>query len=78
MGIVIPRPAIRARESRAIHAKLAAHHRRTSFEVINLKDGESHGLYPTMGEAIGCVEFDGLTEFQVWRGDALLRCVEFA
>ena len=39
------------------------------YEVINLETGESHGTYETLERARGCVAFDGLTAYQIWRGD---------
>lgn len=76
MGFVVPRPAMRARESRRIHAALAALAQRTMFDVIDLSTDESHGLFETLERARGCVEFDGLTAYQIWRGDNLIVSVE--
>jgi hypothetical protein len=78
MGFVHPRPAMRAAESRRVAAKLAAHWQRTSFAVRALPGLEDHGNYPTLDEARGCVAFDGLEQFQIWRGDALIESVEEA
>jgi hypothetical protein len=38
------------------------------YEVIDLDTDESHGLYPSLDEARGCVEFDKLRAYQIWRG----------
>jgi hypothetical protein len=78
MGQVIPRPAMRGRESRRIHEALAALAQRTMFDVINLDTDKSHGLYDSLERARGCVEFDGLTAYQIWRGDNLITSVEAA
>ena len=39
------------------------------FEVINLHTGESHGEYETLEQARGCVAFDRLDAYQIWRED---------
>jgi hypothetical protein len=36
------------------------------YEVLNLKTGQSHGLYDTLDEARGCVDYDRLTQWQIW------------
>jgi hypothetical protein len=79
MGKVrMQREPMRARERRIIEARLRDHHQRTSFEVIDLTDDrlESHGLFETLSEARGCVEFDGLTAYAIWRGNTRVECVE--
>ena len=38
------------------------------YEVINLETDESHGDFDTLEEARGCVAFDGLNAYQIWRG----------
>jgi hypothetical protein len=49
----------------------------TMYSVIDLdavlgsqRDG---GEYETLGEARGCVAFDGLDHWQIWHGDALVE-----
>lgn len=39
-----------------------------AYEVINLETEESHGIYDSLDEARGCVQFDGLQSYQIWRG----------
>lgn len=38
------------------------------FQVINLETDESHGVYETLGEARGCVQFDRLKFYSIWAG----------
>lgn len=38
------------------------------YEVINLDTDESHGVYDTLEEARGCVAFDRLRAYSIWRG----------
>jgi hypothetical protein len=38
------------------------------YEVINLDTEESHGVYETLEEARGCVQFDKLHAYSIWRG----------
>ena len=38
------------------------------FEVINLENDESHGVYETLCQARGCVQFDRLHAYQIWSG----------
>lgn len=37
-----------------------------TYEVMNLKNKKSHGVYDTLDEARGCVAFDRLTEWEIW------------
>lgn len=46
------------------------------YEVINLRTLESHGEYDSLDQARGCVEFDRLTAYAIWRGDERVECVE--
>jgi hypothetical protein len=39
------------------------------YEVINLDTEESHGVFETLGEARGCVQFDRLRAYSIWQGD---------
>lgn len=39
------------------------------YEVINLDTDESHGVYETLEEARGCVAFDKLRAYSIWRGE---------
>jgi hypothetical protein len=47
-----------------------------SYEVINLDTDESHGVYETLGEARGCVQFDRLRAYSIWRGDIRIECCD--
>jgi hypothetical protein len=38
------------------------------YEVIDLDTEESHGIYDTLSEARGCVQFDRLRAYAIWRG----------
>jgi hypothetical protein len=38
------------------------------FEVTNTDTGESHGTYPTLEQARGCVRFDKLRVYSIWQG----------
>jgi hypothetical protein len=38
------------------------------YEVINLTTDESHGVYKSLDEARGCVRFDRLGAYSIWRG----------
>jgi len=40
-----------------------------NYEVINLKTKASHGKYETLTEARGCVSYDRLTAWEIWRND---------
>lgn len=42
-----------------------------SYQVINHDTGGNHGCYGTIEEARGCVEFDRLRRWEIWRGDQL-------
>lgn len=44
----------------------AACPRPTGYEVMNLRTGQSHGVYKTLDEARGCVAYDRLTSWQIW------------
>lgn len=67
MGFVIPRPAIRARQSRQIAARLAAYDFERQFHVYD-EDGDRHGSFNTIDEARGCVAFDGIHDALIVRG----------
>lgn len=38
------------------------------YEVINLETDTSHGIYDSLELARGCVEFDRLSTYSIWRG----------
>lgn len=47
------------------------------FEVFNLDTDESHGCYPTLEQARGCVLFDKLRAYSIWRDDSIrVECCE--
>ena len=56
------------RMNRRVHNAMAELDRRERFHVYDA-DGDCHGDYASLAEARGCVSFDGLTEFQIIRGD---------
>jgi hypothetical protein len=63
--------------ARALKEELEA--ARLPYEVIDLNDHSSHGDYPTVDEARGCVEFDRLKSYQIWyRGTRIVECQEAA
>ncbi len=37
-----------------------------TYRVINVETGEKHGVFDTLDEARGCVEFDHLTDWEIW------------
>jgi hypothetical protein len=39
----------------------------TRYEVIREPDGDSHGQFDTLDEARGCVAFDRLAEWSIYR-----------
>lgn len=67
MGFIVPRPAIRARESRAIQARLAAYDFERRFHVYD-EDGNLCGSFDTHDEARGCVAYDGIRDALIVRG----------
>jgi hypothetical protein len=38
------------------------------YQVIDRSDDTDHGVYVTLAEARGCVKFDRLTAYAIWRG----------
>ena len=38
------------------------------YEVIDLDSDESHGVYSSLDQARGCVAFDRLRAYSIWRG----------
>jgi hypothetical protein len=46
------------------------------YEVINLDTDKSHGTYPTLCQARGCVRFDKLRAWSIWNGDVRIECCE--
>lgn len=67
MGIVIPRPSMRGAESRRIAAAIAASQFEREYHVYN-GEGTTHGNYPTLESARGCVAFDGLSDWAIYHG----------
>lgn len=48
-----------------------------TYEVFNLETDESHGTYETLSEARGCVQFDGLKFYSIWRDETFrVECCE--
>lgn len=47
-----------------------------AYEVFNLETDESHGTYDTLSEARGCVRFDRLETYSIWRGDVRVECCD--
>lgn len=43
------------------------------MEVTGVESDISHGVYDTIDEARGCVEYDGLTRYEIWRGDTIVE-----
>jgi hypothetical protein len=39
------------------------------YQVINLSDDSDHGTFDSLDEARGCVQFDRLTAYSIWRGE---------
>ncbi len=37
-----------------------------TYRVIDVETGENHGDFNTLDEAKGCVEFDRLTDWEIW------------
>lgn len=50
--------------------------KKQTYEVINLETDESHGTYPTLEQARGCVRFDGIRSYSIWRGDVRVECCD--
>jgi hypothetical protein len=47
----------------------------STYEVIEKNDPvrtTSHGVYDTLDEARGCVEYDGLVWWEIWQGDHIV------
>ncbi len=42
------------------------------YEVINLKTKKSHGTFDTEAEARGCVQYDRLKAWEIWRTDSVI------
>ena len=45
----------------------------SNFDVIARPSNESHGIYNTLDEARGCVEFDRLRDYEIWQGDRIVE-----
>jgi hypothetical protein len=46
------------------------------FEVFNTETDECHGTYETLDQARGCVKFDRLVAFEIWRGSVRVECCD--
>ena len=44
----------------------------STYEVFERPSNESHGIYDTLDEARGCVEFYRLRDFEIWMGDHIV------
>jgi hypothetical protein len=47
--------------------------RKLTYEVFNLDSQLSHGHYATIQEAYGCVDFDRIANYEIWKGDVMVR-----
>jgi hypothetical protein len=56
------------RMSRRVSKGLADLDRRDSYHVYD-GEGVERGSYPSLSEARGCVEFDGLAAYSIVKGD---------
>lgn len=36
------------------------------YQVINVETGESHGFFETVERARGCIEFDKISDWEIW------------
>ena len=45
----------------------------SNFEVFEATAGESHGIFDTLEEARGCVEFDKIVSWTIWQGDTIVQ-----
>lgn len=45
----------------------------SNFRVVNRAKDEDHGIYSTLDEARGCVEFDCLEDYEIWQGDHIVE-----
>lgn len=50
--------------------------RTLEYEVFNLDTDESHGAFGTLSEARGCVAFDKLRAYSIWRNDVRIEHCE--
>jgi hypothetical protein len=41
----------------------------SNFDVMDRLTDTSHGIYDTLEEARGCVEYDRLLDWEIWQGD---------
>ena len=46
------------------------------YQVIDLNTDESHGTYPTLEQARGCVAFDRLTAYSIWKDNVRVECCD--
>lgn len=53
-------------------AKLVKHNGFMTYEVINLRTRKSHGKFETLDEARGCVAYDQLTAWEIWKLDMVV------
>jgi hypothetical protein len=47
-----------------------------AYEVINLDTDESHGEFPSLEQARGCVKFDKLRAYAIWNNNVRVECCE--
>lgn len=47
-----------------------------AYEVIDLRTDESHGTFETLEEARGCVRFDKLRAYAIWRYNVRVECCD--
>lgn len=57
-------------------ADLFDNHAVSTYEVIDLTTDESHGEYPTLEQARGCVRFDKLRAYSIWHGNVRVECCD--
>jgi hypothetical protein len=43
-----------------------------AFDVIDLNTERSHGTYDSLEEALGCIAYDHLRYWEIWRGNTLV------
>ena len=48
----------------------------TPYEVFDLATDESHGTFETLERARGCVRFDKLRTYSIWKGNVRVECCD--
>ncbi|HVH85480.1 MAG TPA: hypothetical protein VM912_02065 [Terriglobales bacterium] len=46
------------------------------YEVFDLNTDESHGTFETLEQARGCVRFDKLRSYSIWKGNVRVECCD--